>query len=85
MDLVEEGEDWLDLFNKSAEGKLANYDQITDQIYLSGYKAPEILEVLQEVMKVSAILNVTDTLEPAFPEKFRYKVIEVSDEETSNI
>ena len=85
MDLVEEGEDWLELFNKSAEGKLANYDQITDQIYLSGYKAPEILEVLQDVMKVSAILNVTDTLEPAFPEKFRYKVIEVSDEETSNI
>ena len=36
-------------------------------------------------MKVSAILNVTDSLEPSFPDKFRYKIIQVTDDETSNI
>ena len=45
MEGVEE-EDWFEQYQKSAEGKLANYDQISDQIYLSGYKAAEIMEVL---------------------------------------
>ena len=44
MDDVED--DWFELYQKSSEGKLANYDKITDHIYLSGYKAAEILELL---------------------------------------
>ena len=36
-------------------------------------------------MKVQAILTVADSLEPVFPDKFKYKIIEVSDDETSDI
>ncbi len=86
MEVLEDGEeDWYELYKKSAEGKLANYDQITDQIYIGGYKAAETFEVLNDIMKVSSILTVAENLDPVFPDKFKYKVIKITDEDSSDI
>ena len=49
MDASDNGE-WFDLYQKSAEGKMANYDEITDNIFLGGYRAAEIQTLLQDVL-----------------------------------
>ncbi len=85
MDLTGEADEWFELYQKSKEGKLASYDQITEHIWLSGFQASEILEVLQDIMKVSAILTVADSLESVFPDKFKYKTIEIVDDEESDL
>ena len=36
-------------------------------------------------MKAKAVLTVADGLEPVFPGRFKYKHIEISDDETSNL
>ena len=79
------GDEWFALYQKSAEGKLANYDQITEHIYLSGYQASENYELLTNVMKVSAILTVADSLEQVYPHKFTYKQINITDDEGSDM
>ena len=43
------------------------------------------MKTLKEIMKVSAVLTVADTLEPKFPYYFEYKVIEISDDPESNL
>ena len=77
MDL--DNDEWFTLYQKSAEGKLANYDQITDQIFLGGFAAAEHKELLQSVLKIDAVLTVANYLEPQFPELFKYKVVEIED------
>ncbi|TNV75434.1 hypothetical protein FGO68_gene13230 [Halteria grandinella] len=67
-------------------GKLANYNQITDQIYLSGFEASEHEELVKNVMKVGAILTVANDIDPKFTDgKIEYKLINIIDSEQHNV
>ena len=76
-----EGDDWFEVYKGREKETGANYDQITDHIFLGGYTAAEQKPLLQEVLKVSAILTVAQDMDMNFPEDFEYKVVEILDSE----
>ena len=86
MDSIDnDDEEWFESFNACAAGKLANYNQITDKLYLGGYRAAELKDLLENTMKVNSILTIAKFMEQKFADTFSYKVIEVSDDVESDI
>ena len=85
MDSSDEWTAWMALYHKSGEGKLANYDQITDQLYLGGQAGAESQELLQNILKVDVVVTVAQSMETLFPELFEYKVIQIEDLESADI
>ncbi|TNV75299.1 hypothetical protein FGO68_gene11216 [Halteria grandinella] len=79
-------EQWQDAYNKQSEGKLANYSQINDDIFLGGYEAGENEVLLRDVMGVGGVLCIYNQYkEPAFPSLYRYKCVRLVDDTASNL
>ena len=85
MDQNVNAEEWFEMYKKQAEGKLGNYNQITDHIFLGGYTAAESKECLLEEMKVQAILTVASDMDKHFPDLLTYKVIDIVDDAEQDI
>ncbi|TNV75405.1 hypothetical protein FGO68_gene10796 [Halteria grandinella] len=86
VDLTGDANAWFDLYKAQEIGKLANYNQITDKLYLSGYQASEHEELVKNVMKVGAILTVANDLEQKFAGgTIEYKQVDIIDSEEHDV
>lgn len=79
------GTDFKAVYRSRGEGKLANYDQITEQIFLGAQDSSENLALLKDELKVAAVVRVGKELKSHFPNDFEYLEIGIWDESDEDI